>query len=165
MLGDVVRDHRHRHHRHAQRPLTSPGRQTDEASSSWWKLSVKCAIWILESLCIYLSISEFNTVSFHSTQHLSLLQTKSSVNGCVAHSINEQYTASYREHWGNWVYCLLYNCHSANDWQSTACKATEPYAIYIYINYKTECKDWNMFSFAHHSLSPTRLQSYCPLHY
>ena len=24
-----------RHHRHAQRPLTSPGRQTDEASSSW----------------------------------------------------------------------------------------------------------------------------------
>ena len=24
-----------RHHRHAQHPLTSPGRQTDEASSSW----------------------------------------------------------------------------------------------------------------------------------
>ena len=31
-----------RHHRHAQRPLTSsPGQQTDEASSSWWKLSVR----------------------------------------------------------------------------------------------------------------------------
>ena len=59
MLGDVVRDDGDeaplllglsavtlffmmlshtggpRHHRHAQRPLTSLGRQTDEASSSW----------------------------------------------------------------------------------------------------------------------------------
>ena len=44
------------HHGHTQRPLTLLGRQTDEASSSWWKLSiryillscdnlVKCAVW------------------------------------------------------------------------------------------------------------------------